>query len=334
MKNIKIVMASDDKYAQHLGVLIVSILYNSTDEESFTFYILDGGISEQNRLKIERVKKIKEFHIEYLTVDWSLLASCPDMRYYSKNTFSRLLIPEMLPHESRVIYLDVDIIVKSSLSEFWDADMQGRSIGCIEDSGDSSYQKNILGLEDTFYFNAGVLLINLDRIRQYNLFQKTLMWIDKYNYLLIFPDQDALNVVFHNDKIKLESKWNYRPSEKNSNPYSIIHYSCESKPWSYMYTGYLQEEYLFYQNLSPWKDVSPSDKNIKNRIRKLMMPLMNLKNWLADFIAHRMIKHSKWLQNTLSEHQQLYDACIKYKKMLYQRDSNNSNDNPPKISVD
>lgn len=50
-----IVYASDDGFAEILGVSLVSLFENSGDMKGIRVYILDSGISKHNREKIEEV---------------------------------------------------------------------------------------------------------------------------------------------------------------------------------------------------------------------------------------------------------------------------------------
>jgi glycosyltransferase family 8 len=50
-----IVYASDNKFAEILGVSMVSLFQNNKDANSITLYILDGGISEQNKKRLDEI---------------------------------------------------------------------------------------------------------------------------------------------------------------------------------------------------------------------------------------------------------------------------------------
>ena len=53
----------DDAYSQHCGALIASILKNSTLEDDYKFYIVHKFISDENKAKLEELKKIRNFEI-------------------------------------------------------------------------------------------------------------------------------------------------------------------------------------------------------------------------------------------------------------------------------
>ena len=55
---INVCLSTDNNYSKYAGVVIASVLSNSVDGD-FNFYILDGGISEENKAKILSLKSIK-----------------------------------------------------------------------------------------------------------------------------------------------------------------------------------------------------------------------------------------------------------------------------------
>ena len=56
---INICLACDDNYSKYAGVVIASVLNNVQHNDVLSFYILDGGISEENKTKILSLKEIK-----------------------------------------------------------------------------------------------------------------------------------------------------------------------------------------------------------------------------------------------------------------------------------
>lgn len=98
---IHVCLSSDDKYARHLGVTIASILVNKAPEDELFFHILDGGISRENRSRLESLQNLASFKIEFLAVDISLFQNFPldtdGPAHVSLATYYRILLPEFLP---------------------------------------------------------------------------------------------------------------------------------------------------------------------------------------------------------------------------------------------
>ena len=68
LRNINICLSCDDNYAPFAGVVIVSALLNSAKDEKLTFYVLQSGLSEDNKEKLLFLKKIKECEINFIEI--------------------------------------------------------------------------------------------------------------------------------------------------------------------------------------------------------------------------------------------------------------------------
>jgi lipopolysaccharide biosynthesis glycosyltransferase len=171
-------------------------------------------------------------------------------------TAFRLLVGEMLPHLERVIYIDIDVLIMQNLAELYDMNLGAKTIGAVRGykvmkareananlglSGIAlqlpaqKYFDEIIGMQGKFYFNAGVLLIDLNRWRAEKVKEKSLDFFDR-NVLLLFTDQDALNHVLRDQVLFLEEDWNFIPSKnrpitKNTR---VIHFAGR-KPWEAAY---------------------------------------------------------------------------------------------------
>ena len=88
--SIPIFLASNDKYAPFVATTIASVCYNT---KSFCeFYILDSGISNLNKKRIELLKeKFNNFSIEYLKVDLNKFDGFKSADYISLDTYQDFL---------------------------------------------------------------------------------------------------------------------------------------------------------------------------------------------------------------------------------------------------
>ena len=306
MKNIKIAFASDENFARHLAALITSILFNSQEEESFDFYILDGGISDQSQEKIRSLTSIKDFNIQFLKIDFdNKLKDCPNHAIYTKNTYSRLMLDSILPDVDRILYLDCDMIATRSLGALWESDLKDKSLGVVHDFAiDPNCFEHVLTvfqLELTFYdvFNAGMLLMNLDKIRKENSFRTTLEWVANHQNLLTWADQTALNAVFYNDVVFLDGIWNGSAQKKDhqhGEPMpAIIHYLTKVKPWHTEYDGLYSDQYERYLSMTPWKGTPRQPRTVISKTSFLR----RIKRRFADWIVQKALPHSPWLQSLM-----------------------------------
>lgn len=263
-RTIDIVMGADDMYIQHSAATMASILLNCDASSNFRFHILDGGISTDKKEKLLKLKKLRDFDIQFYDMtkyDWSMF---PDNRTHTTlATYYRLRIPEVLPENlQKALYLDGDIIVEQDLKELWDTDISNYVLGVVEDV-EGIDSRDRLGLPNK-YFNAGVLLLNLEKLRKTDLLKGSVSYLGKNRNRIIYQDQDILNGLFNTQYKDLPLKWNvnshmyFRIKKKHTytdndakvvrtNP-GIIHFTgSEIKPWNQnKLTHPLADEYWKY----------------------------------------------------------------------------------------
>jgi len=164
----------------------------------------------------------------------------------SISCYYRLFCHRIFSNLSKILYFDVDTIVNSDISKLFNQNISNFYCAAVKDYGVYktfplmhpdffSYIKN-LGLKNIDkYFNSGVLLLNLDKIRKENLDEK-LFSIAKQNNRY-FNDQNVLNVVFNDKCLLISEEWNYQRShcalpEDVSLDCKIIHFCYKYKPWN------------------------------------------------------------------------------------------------------
>ena len=136
MGNINVCLSCDDNYAKYAGVVITSALANSAPEDKLTFYVLDGGITEENKEKILSIKSLKDCEINIVKIDESLFEQYKQIKthsYVTTATYYRLKLPSLLPNVERIIYLDCDVIVNSSLKEFFETELNNSLVAGAQD---------------------------------------------------------------------------------------------------------------------------------------------------------------------------------------------------------
>ena len=188
---------------------IVSILVHSHENDVLNFHIIDAGLSDKTMDDIKKLRRIKDFTIEYKKPKDDLFKNFADIgdKHF---LWYRLNLPDMFPQVKRILYLDVDIFVVDSLSVLFNLDL-GKHIVAFAPNGnlEKMLQNERLGLTSThIYFNAGVMLLDCVRYRQNNIAKKaatiSMEMIDK----LVWKDQDILNIIFENNYKLLPPKYN------------------------------------------------------------------------------------------------------------------------------
>jgi lipopolysaccharide biosynthesis glycosyltransferase len=292
---IPVCFSSDNKYATHLGVSIASILKNKNEDDNLKFYVLDGGISETNKENLLLLKSIADFEIKLIKDDNSRFS---EIRVYRKDhitcaAYFRLILPEVCNSEDKIIYLDCDLIVITSLREMLKIDLAGNYIGAVLDIEHIEQAKR-LNLKQ--YINSGVLLINALAWRYDNITAKVFDWAKNNKNIILYHDQDILNGTLEKNIKIIDSAWNIQISKikiSNNDSYKafpdakIIHYIAY-KPWEASNIA-MKDLYYEYLSLTPWKNLKYKiNLNIAKSKFKIFV------KWL--FAVHNVTKETKIVQ--------------------------------------
>lgn len=251
-----------------LAVTLFSALDTLRPGSCASVYIIDGGISDEKRVRMERAlnKPPINLNIQWVLPDPKLVRGLPKPmeEYLTVAAYYRLLAPYLIP-EAKAIYLDSDMVIQSDLHELWARDLQGRALAAVVNVGDLKLgsesvdidcEKQGLNPNDS-YFNSGVLIMDLEKWRRHGLVEKILDNIRKYEGIYKYADQDGLNAVLHDDWIELERRWNvqlnhtgFKAEPIAAEKASVIHYTLRYKPWLWMAFGAERRHYeRFYKSL-------------------------------------------------------------------------------------
>ena len=260
----------DDNYAEQLAVTLTSIFTNDRHGTKFNVYVLDTGISEANKAKICVTKG--NYEISFIPVSKNLFANLPSIYHLKTLNYARLFLPSLV-NCSRILFLDCDLLVLDDLVELYNTDFDG-NYACVvrERLSDESYiLKQIQKLGIQTYFNAGVMLLNLDKMRADNIEEKSLKFVQEEPEKILLLDQCVLNYVFQ-DKVKfVDKKWNYQykhnVSKKMKKP-AIIHFVGREKPFLGFAHPYENMYYKFLR-LTPYKI---SFFEFKKKMWRMLLP--------------------------------------------------------------
>lgn len=284
---ITLTTVADNHFAVLLAALIKSIEINHRSGEDIHIYIVDDGLSEANRQKLMNSisqEKIQIFWTKIEDAVPSHLSLPLDNSSFPLNTYVRLCLPFYIPQNvDKVIYLDADMIVLEDISKLWHTDLNGKVIAGVVDrsevvssswGGIQNYKE--LGLHhDTKYFNAGLLMIDLNKWRQQNFTEVVLKCISENRKCATFPDQYGLNVVFANQWLELNSLWNCIPMRNEKNPY-LIHFIGRKPIFKgYNYNPKYKEQFFEYVNQTEWKNYR--QKSEMNRLAKKLYNVVTKK---------------------------------------------------------
>lgn len=274
MYNIPVFLSSDNNYAPLVATTIASICDNTNS--NIDFYILDGGISDENKKHINELKnKFNNFSIKYIKIDTDKIFEGVEAKNnITRSAFNRLLIPQLIPEIDKAIYLDVDIIALGDIYELYNEDLNGYIIGAVPDQGKKSHIENVKKVleipEGNTYFNSGVLLIDCCKWRKFVKLKDLLDVEEKYRDVRKHNDQDVLNKYFTGNYKQLPFKYNVIYDNEEI---IIRHFAGSIKPWHllpYTKTDLLPNINLFwhYAKLSlfykTFLNMTPKNKKEQN----------------------------------------------------------------------
>lgn len=218
---IPIVFAANNAYVPMLATSIFSLLANAPSTRRFDIIVLSRDILYSNKVKIDTFfGAFKNASIRF--VDVNNLISGYDLstnnEHISIETYLRFLIADVLPFYDKVIYLDSDLVVRSDISAIFDLDLSDNLVGAAHDidylgnlnKGDDKrleYSLDVLKMKDPYcYFQAGVMLLNLDAIRKLHSVSDWLRMAN--NSKFIYDDQDILNSECEGRVTYFDQSWN------------------------------------------------------------------------------------------------------------------------------
>ncbi len=255
-REIPIFFSCDDNYIPFLSVAIRSMIDNACKKYDYAIYILNAGIKEENRSRITAMfaKSAKNVRIEFtdVTDEAKTLGEVLHLRdYYTASIYFRLFIPKLFPNYKKAIYLDSDIVVTGDISELYFTELGGNLVGAVSDDVIASrdtfidYAERGCGIDHGEYFNSGVLLMNLEKMRTEGLGERFIYLMNKYHFETVCPDQDYLNVLCRGRVLRLDRGWNKMSIDRNyDGEPMLIHYNMFNKPWQY--DGVAYGEYFWY----------------------------------------------------------------------------------------
>lgn len=286
-KRVVTVVASTDRaYVAHMAGLLASVLANRSRKRFIDFVILDGGLNAVERhLLTEMVTSAGEASLRFVDMS-STFKDVPIHSYFSRSTFYRLALGDLLPHHKKVVFLDTDMTVLGDVGELTDLDLGSNVIAAVPDlimrtfctMGVRSIQEaggrpalqyiqDTLGVEagTEGYFQAGTLVIDLDKLRTLALGERMINDLRRNRYW--FLDQDVLNKHLSGRVKLIDFTWNVvsipedhlqylttkdrAQYERSHEQPKIVHYAGVGKPWETSDNPF-SFYYWQYLRLTPW----------------------------------------------------------------------------------
>lgn len=212
---MKIVFCFDENLATQVQAAAASLLDSRGPDDHFEVHCVCTEGAEIAGMPLEQIIKRRD-------PASSLVMHCIknpyekayEVRGISSGAYLRLLLHRLLSGVEKVLYLDVDILVRESLSPVWHMDLGRNLLAAVkgpvnlqekwEWNSSRSYWKLLEGARGG-YINSGVLLMNLEEIRRRQLDEQ---WERLAEEKLYYQDQDILNITCQGSIAYLSPKYN------------------------------------------------------------------------------------------------------------------------------
>jgi lipopolysaccharide biosynthesis glycosyltransferase len=297
---IDVCCAAEGDYVVHSAAMLHSVVAESGPDKVRITYLHPPEFPFSARDPLREMVERGGGSISFVEVPDERCEGLPITGFTGKATWYRALAPELLPDKGRVLFLDCDLLALDSVDSVWETDVSDHFVAAVTNvfQLDHLHRPAELGLDmPQCYFNAGVLLMNLDLMRQERCTQALLEYGRANRRDLMFRDQDALNVVLAKRRLALHPRWNCMNSvmcfpwavyvfgrkateEACRNP-GIRHFEGPgvNKPWHVLCEQPLRETYFQHRSQTPWPRVrldgeprplaSRMAKQMKRRLRRL-----------------------------------------------------------------
>ncbi len=265
---VSVVMSADDNYAGCLGVCLYSLMKNANEDRKYCVSVLDGGISAVHKNKILQMKnEFRNFEISFVDMSRFLEGISLDVftlrGHFTISTYYRFFLPEIFPDADKLVYVDCDTVVLKDAAELYDRKVRDDYLLAVRDldllrmfnknpAKISAYLYNVLKLKKhENYFNAGLMLLNLKKMRQDNITRKLL---DKLAEIKNpwYVDQCILNVVCEGHVGFLPQNWNFTLGAMSADPGYMV---SIGEPYNKDYEKALRDPYIMHftgRNFKPW----------------------------------------------------------------------------------
>lgn len=172
----------------------------------------------------------------------------------------RAVLADILPYD-KVLSLDIDTIVTGKIEKLWNLPLEDYYFAAVEEpvsrKGEKGQKKPRFYEKQDEYFNAGVVLYNLAKIRADGIVEKNVKLLNSEEFYSV--EQDTMNIVCGGKILAVPSDFNATDlwTAPTDNPL-IVHFADNSlEDWRHMPIVYK------YQKMA-WKDVLAKNKKPKN----------------------------------------------------------------------
>ena len=278
---MRVACAAEGRYVRYSAAMLHSVLPARVE------YLHSPRLRYADRRRLEATVTRGGGTIAFHEIDDRNVADFPARHRFTPAMWYRLFLPELLPDIDRVLYLDADTLAVDSLAPLWEIDLGEHWVGAVTNVFEEwalgrPAELGLAGPER--YFNSGVLVLNLEQMRRDGRGPALREFVRERE--LLWPDQDALNVVLGERRLELHPRWNCMNSvlafpqavevfgaraveEARENP-GIRHFEGPdaNKPWHLLCEAPGRERWREHSRATPWRWRPPEGITLRNLARQ------------------------------------------------------------------
>ena len=267
--NLTVVYITDERYVFGTAASIQS-LKESQKDSIVEVYVVSVGLKRTQIIKFEEMSG-DNFFVKVLEAPPQEFENDAVETYVSTAALFKFSLPEIFKDKERVLYLDGDILISKPIQSFFCSDFDNRYAYVVRDLvAELFHNHERLGLE--YYFNSGVMLLNLALMREHKISNK--LRNQKKKDPGKFMDQDTFNTVFNQNVVYADGRYNlmvpnfrlfgltifdinkfygwcFSSFEELEEETSIFHLTNWEKPWTHEDT-FKSKEWLNYFRKTPF----------------------------------------------------------------------------------
>jgi lipopolysaccharide biosynthesis glycosyltransferase len=208
---LHVACAAEGAYVPRSLAMLRSVLSHRGKLDVRVHYLHSPRLTDAARTRLMAVVERGGGSLDLLEIPDGDVADFPSDHRFTAAMWYRLFLPELLPHVERVLYLDADTLAVDALRPLWRTDLEGHWVAAVTNVFEpwSVGRPAELGLAaPESYFNSGVLLLNLAEMRRDGRGEALRTCARERGQNLLWPDQDALNIVLGERRLSLHPRWN------------------------------------------------------------------------------------------------------------------------------
>lgn len=320
MAELRIACATDAAYAPYCAAMLQGLLRQHPQD--LTVHLLPGAdLPQAQREALRTLVERGGGRFQPIDVDARAVADLPRMPRIPPVMWLRVLLPELLPQADRLLYLDIDTLALGPLEELWNTDLEGKLVAAVDNvlHADLASRPAALGLPaDARYFNSGVLLMDLRGMRRAGIPGRIVDCARTHAAQLLWPDQDALNIVLAGRRKTLHPRWNCQNSffywrersievlgqaavDEAVNAPALLHFEGPSwaKPWHFFSDHPYRPAWRAVQRTTGW-ELPPPDGRLRKFVSHLPAALIGAMRGALGYPRPRRPRAGPWLRRPAS----------------------------------